>query len=291
MKKIIKLALGLIAIIMILGITSKAAAPALPALPALPYVPPSRVQIFDLINNILGLTKLGVTDDQKREEAYEEMILRYMTQADIDEIVQRARERRKIEIKAGVRDGLQQYALYQVQTGYNEVLTPTVVGAQETYNKLMEWSRINQTMLPYSKWQDFANSANTKFGVNAWTVYGVWASYRGGWQIVVGAVSKDTKMSYYANSSSNPSNGNGYYPNGTSITANYTCVAMNTPISQTSTNTALSWTIQSNTKIATNNYYFGMGMSYDSKVMTGTSANRKAQVQSSAITTGLQNLP
>lgn len=289
MKKIVKIALALIALIMLLGITSKAAAPALPALPALPYVPPSKVQIFDLINNILGLTKLGVTDDQKRAQAYEEMMLRYMTQADIDEIVQRARERRKIEIKAGVRDGLQQYALYQVQTGYNEVITPTVVGAQETYNKLMEWTRINQTMLPYAKWQDFANSANTKFGVNGWTVYGVWASYRGGWQIVVGAVGKDTKMTYYANSGVNPNNGNGYYPNGTSATANYTSVVMSTPISQTSTNIQLNWAIQSNTKIATNNYYYGLGMSYDSKVMTGTSANRKAQVQSSAITTALQN--
>lgn len=130
MKKIIKIALALIALIMLLGITSKAATlPALPALPALPYVPPSKVQIFDLINNILGLTIPNITDDQKREQAYQEMMLRYISQEDIDEIVQRARERRKIEIKAGVRDGLQQYALYQVTTGYELVENEAIEGS------------------------------------------------------------------------------------------------------------------------------------------------------------------
>lgn len=238
---------------------------------------------------MFGLTKLNISDEQKRLAAYEELLGRYIAQEDIEEIVQKAREARKMQIKAGVRDGLQQYMLYQIQTGVQEWTTPTVIGARETYDALMAWDKINRTMLPFTRWQDFANSSNTKFGVNGWTVYAVWASYRGGWQIVIGSVSKDTKMTYYANSSSNPNNGNGYYPNGTSPTANYTNVVMNTPIAQGSAVTTPTWTIQSNTKIATNNNYYGYGMTYSNKSLYGTSVTRKATAQSAAITTALQN--
>lgn len=273
-----------------LGGHTVAMAAAIP-MPILPYIPPQKVELYDLLNNAFGLTRLNITGDAKRLAAYLDLYVRVMGAASadlIDKMIDGAQSTRKYQIKAELMNGVQSVMQEQITTGVQEILTPTVVGAQETYNKLMEWERVNQAMLPYVKWQDFANSANTKFGVNGWTVYGVWASYRGGWQIVVGAVGKDTKMTYYSNSGVNPNNGNGYYPNGTSATANYTSVVMSTPISQTSTNIQLNWAIQSNTKIATNSYYYGLGMSYDSKVMTGTSATRKATAQSSAITTALQ---
>ena len=287
MKKIIKFALALIALIMLLCITSKASAPALPALPALPYVPPSKVQIFDLINNILGLTIPGITDDQKREQAYENLMLQYITQAEIDEIVQRARERRKIEIKAGVRDGLQQYALYQVQTGLEDVTTPTIVGAQETYNALMMWDKVNSTFLPYSAWQNFVSLSNAKFGVNQWTVYATQAQLTSGEKnMVIGSVQKNTKMIYYVRDGSS-SLGNGYYPQGSTSTTSYNCVLLYC-YAYWITSEAGTWQTSQDTRIGTRIY--NSKATYDKYSLYGNIALRKALPQSSAITTALQNL-
>lgn len=283
---------AILAVIMAFFVGGRTVLAAAVPMPILPYIPPQRVELYDLLNNAFGLTRLNITDDAKRLAAYLDLYVRVMGAANadlIDKMIDGAQSTRKYQIKADLINGVQSVMQEQITTGVQEWTTPTVVGAQETYDALMQWEKINSTLLPFARWQDFANTSNTKFGVNGWTVYAVWASYRGGWQIVLGSVSKDTKMTYYSNNSSNPNNGNGYYPNGTSITANYNSVVMNTPYALGSATTTTNWTIQSNTKIATNTYYYGYGMSYANKSLYGTAATRKATAQSSAITTALQS--
>lgn len=277
MKKIVKIAPALIALIMLLGITSKAAAPALPALPALPYVPPSKVQIFDLINNILGLTKLNVTDDQKRAQAYEEMMLRYMTQSDIDEIVQRARERRKIEIKAGVRDGLQQYALYQVTTGYDLIdqeaiqggNTMTTADAQRIVDELAKVN-VQQTVAELQqRYTKAKNSIGGNLSVCVWVTregsdFAIWqgfykAQYNATWRSTVPygyTVSGDTYL-YQSGSGIKYNNRNG---TGGTYNGKYK--------------------LESSSFWGTHILHINFGR---------VSENKKPLVQSSAITTALQN--
>lgn len=125
----IKKIIAAILILVVIALMSKKAdAATLPMLPALPYVPPSRVQVWDLLNNMFGLTRLNISDEQKRLQAYEQMLGQYITQAEMDDIVQRAREARKMEIKAAIRDGVQEYMLYQIQTGYEQVDNEAITG-------------------------------------------------------------------------------------------------------------------------------------------------------------------
>lgn len=293
MKKIIKIALALIALIMLLGITSKAATlPALPALPALPYVPPSRVQIFDLINNMLGLTTQPITDDQKREQAYVEMMLRYMTQADIDEIVQKARERRKIEIKAGVRDGLQQYALYQVQTGYEEVITPTPTELQEVYNKLLTWQYINENKLPISQFQTMYNTAISALGTNI-LVLCTYISKGVDNTLVIGFVKNDGSYTFHTGSQ-NVGSFRGLSTVWKKNNSNnaYQCIVYGQNLgglwSRGNNNNSV-WFGFENSCVATSVQYGTSGFTTSTFTTKGESYTRVAQVQSSAITTALQN--
>lgn len=122
-------------------------------LPALPYVPPSRVQVWDLLNNMFGLTRLNISDEQKRIQAYEQMLGQYITQAEMDDIVQRAREARKMEIKAAIRDGVQEYMLYQVQNGYDIIEQEATQGTSTISNEMaiyisQELAKINIQQTP-----------------------------------------------------------------------------------------------------------------------------------------------
>lgn len=189
-------------VVMIEGITSYASV-ALPALPALPYIPPTRAKIWDILNNIWGLTGLPISDDEKRAQAYEEMMLRYLTQAQVDELVKGVRERRKYEIKAGVRDGLSQYMLYQVQTGYDLVSQEAIEGAQsmstaDAQRIVDELAKVNvqQTVAELQqRYTQAKNSIGGNLSVCVWVTrlnnnYAIWqgfykAQYNAKWESTV----------------------------------------------------------------------------------------------------------
>jgi len=270
-----------------LGGHTVAMAAAIP-MPILPYIPPQKVELYDLLNNAYGLTRLNITDDAKRLAAYLDLYVRIMGAANaeiIDKMIDGAQSSYKYKIKAELMNGVQSVMQEQIVNGYEEEISGAITGAQETYNALMEWNKINTTMLPYSVWTDFANRANAKYGVNQWTVYAVQADLRGQMTMCIGAVRKTQTMVYYQRDGQS-SLGNGYYPAGMSSKQNYSCVVIEC-YAYYVTNTAGSWTNKDDTKIGTRIY--NSNAIYDKYTLGGQYANRKAIAQNSAITTALQN--
>lgn len=107
----------LIILVMVFQLNVQAAAV---PMPILPYVPPSKVQLYDLLNNVYGLTRLNIEDDVKRLAAYIDLYTRIMGQANadiIDRMLDSSYSNRKYIIKAELMNGVQSVMNEQVTTG------------------------------------------------------------------------------------------------------------------------------------------------------------------------------
>lgn len=276
-----------------LGGHTVAMAAAIP-MPILPYIPPQKVELYDLLNNAFGLTRLNITDDAKRLAAYLDLYVRVMGAANadlIDKMIDGAQSSYKYKIKADLINGVQSVMQEQITTGVQEIITADVVGAQDTYANLMNWNKINSTMLPYSVWETFVIRSNSKFGANNWVVYAVYAKSRPTSQyftIVIGSVNKTWSMSYTANNSET-GDGGIWYRTGYNKLSNLEMVGLRSNYIYSTTSQAFtSSSLYENGRIETIGEYYGAQIT-DKYSGKGTSATRKATAQSSAITTALQN--
>lgn len=261
-------------------------------MPILPYMPPNKAELYDLLNNVFGLTRLNIDDDVKRLAAYVDLYTRIMGSANaeiIDRMLDSSYSNRKYVIKAELMNGVQAVMNEQITTGVQEVIQADVTGAEQTYAALMTWNKINSTMLPYSTWESFVTRSNTKFGANNWVVYALYAKYRTNsayFTIYIGAVNKTWSMSYQANNSASGTGGT-WYRTGQQPTANYTSEILYSNYIY-STTAAVNWGQQSNTRIATIGEYYGSNVT-DNYTGKGITATRKATAQSTAISTALTN--
>ncbi len=133
----------------------------------------------------------------------------------------------------------------------------------QKYAQLMNWSRINSTMLPYSVWQTFSTTSNTKFGKGNWDLYAVYAnssSWRG---MSIGSVAKGTAMTY-AQMSSYKAYGNEWWPTNGQQGANYTNVYMsNHAFRGDSSQIFTTSSVNQDGYIYTPTDFYGYGMTFD----------------------------
>lgn len=114
-----------------LGGHTVAMAAAIP-MPILPYIPPTKVELYDLLNNAFGITRLDIEDDVKRLAAYIDLYVRIMGAANadiIDKMIDGSQSSYKYKIKADLMNGVQSVMREQITTGYelvgNEAITGT----------------------------------------------------------------------------------------------------------------------------------------------------------------------
>ena len=137
--------------------------------------------------------------------------------------------------------------------------------AQIMYDQLMQWNKINSTLLTIQDFKTFYNKANDAYGAGNWSLYATYAT-RYGYSsdgISIGAVPSTVTMVYGENGYNQGTldgHGNDWYPSG-APNVNYECVSMYKWRWNTSTWSV--WLNKDDTYIGSDNYFQGYGFGWD----------------------------
>lgn len=137
--------------------------------------------------------------------------------------------------------------------------------AQIMYDQLMQWDKINSTLLTIQDFKTFYNRANDAYGADNWSFYATYAT-RYGYSsdyISIGAVPSTVTMVYGENGynqGERNGHGNDWYPSG-APNVNYECVTMYKD--RWSSVTWSSWINKDDTYIGSDNYFQGYGYGWD----------------------------
>jgi len=133
------------------------------------------------------------------------------------------------------------------------------------YTDLLQWNKIDSTILSLQDFKTFYNKANDAYGAGNWSLYATYAT-RYGYSsdgISIGAVPSTVTMVYGENGYNQGTfdgHGNDWYPSG-APNVNYECVSMYK--NRWNASTWSVWLNKDDTYIGSDNYFQGYGYGWD----------------------------